>query len=185
MSSDRQANNSRDQAILDAFKYRDALITYAYSILRDWDSAEDVLQESLVVMLNDREGLKQVKNTYAWLCGILRRKSLEILRNSKKEYGMEEDKLVGLVAESLDKHFDENQAKAMEEMRGALRHCLTVLNDSALDLLEGFYWRRESSQNLAAIYNRSVNAVKLMLSRIRKKLRKCVALRLATLETTK
>ena len=47
-----------------------------------------------------------------------------------------------------------------------------------VDLLAGFYWKQESCETLADRHGRSVNAIRLMLSRLRDKLRTCLSKRL-------
>jgi DNA-directed RNA polymerase specialized sigma24 family protein len=55
---------------------------------------------------------------------------------------------------------------------------MSRLNRFSLSLLAGFYWRQESCETLADQHGRSVNAVRLMLSRLREKLRTCLTRRL-------
>jgi hypothetical protein len=53
------------------------------------------------------------------------------------------------------------------------------LEPDSLDLLLGFYRERLSCEQLAGLRSRSVNAIRLSLSRLRAKLRDCVRHRLA------
>jgi RNA polymerase sigma-70 factor (ECF subfamily) len=174
-SSERGA---RDRVVKAAFGYRDPLLTYAYAVLRDWERAEDVLQNAyLVVMDKWREA--DPEHVYPWVRRIVHYKALESARAQRREAPTEEGRLAAAVARSLEEHLDEKRADAQRVMRTALRYCIGRLDSASAGLLAAFYWRNQSCETLAAAQGRSANAVRLLLSRLRGRLRECVRRRLA------
>ena len=73
----------------------------------------------------------------------------------------------------------EDAALLMKDQCRALQDCMGHLRKDARDLLMGFYRERHSCQELATRFNRSINAVRLTLSRVRRKLRDCVVRKMA------
>ncbi|MBN1672521.1 MAG: sigma-70 family RNA polymerase sigma factor [Kiritimatiellae bacterium] len=179
---DPRTGDTQDELVLKVFEYRDALLAYAYTFLHDWALAEDALQETLMVVLKKRNESEPIRNLYGWVRRILFNKTMELLRARRHETTAEQEQLETAVAEALDQFLAEQDAAHMRQMRRALEECMSGLNKTALEMLAGFYWRRQSCEQLASLFKRSVNAVKLALSRTRKQLRGCMQVRLAALD---
>lgn len=92
--------------------------------------------------------------------------------------------MFALVDAQFEKHLNHDALAALEQQKAALHHCLDRLEPDALDLLLGFYRDRVSCDDLASVRQRSVNAIRLTLSRLRSRLRDCVRHRLVGAEMT-
>lgn len=177
----RGEREARDRVIKAVFGYRDPLLTYAYAVLRDWERAEDVLQEACLVVMNKWRDVDP-EHVYPWVRRIVHYKALESARSDRREVPTEEARLTAAVARALETRLDEKRANAQLLMRKVLRFCMGRLDSVSAGMLAAFYWRNESCETLAAAQGRSVNAVRLLLSRLRGRLRDCVRRRMAGTE---
>ena len=76
---------TQEDVLRDAFRYQDALTSYAYGLLRDWSLAQDVVQESFLVLLKKWEAYRPEANLYAWVRQMVRFEALNTLRARRKE----------------------------------------------------------------------------------------------------
>ncbi|HWN96700.1 MAG TPA: sigma-70 family RNA polymerase sigma factor [Methylomirabilota bacterium] len=183
---DRQTESQRALSAEDllraAFKYQDALTSYAYALLQDWPLAQDAVQETFIVLQKKHAQFRPGANVFTWARQMVRFEALNLLRARGRESCVIDEQLFALVDAQFDEHFDADALARMEQQKAALQHCMTRLERGSLDLLLGFYKDRLSCDQLAGARRRSVNAIRLSLSRIRGKLRDCMRHRLALAE---
>ncbi|MCL5965924.1 MAG: sigma-70 family RNA polymerase sigma factor [Deltaproteobacteria bacterium] len=74
-------------------RYGDYLFRYAMLRLRDRSAAEDLVQETFLAALKDRDAFSGDSSEATWLVGILKHKILDLFRREAKEAPMEEDDL--------------------------------------------------------------------------------------------
>ena len=173
----------RDEIVKGAFKFRDALMSYAFAILRDWSRAEDVVQDAYIIVMNQWEDFREGTSLYYWVRQIVFNKSMETLRARSREMSGVDETLLSIVSNVIGKHLDEREADRQRVMRRALELCMARLDRRSVSLLKGFYARAMSCESIANVQKRSVNAIRLALSRLRKQLHECMVRRLPTLET--
>lgn len=169
---------TRDDVVKAAFQYRDALLSYSYAMLRSWTLAEDVVQEAYLVVMNKWQDLKDEGGIFLWVRQIVHFKTLEAIRARGRETSTPDQELLDLVEQAVKENLDDHFAERQRLMGTSLRDCMSRLNTFNVDLLAGFYWKQESCETLADRHGRSVNAIRLMLSRLRDKLRTCLTKRL-------
>jgi RNA polymerase sigma-70 factor (ECF subfamily) len=169
---------TRDDVVKAAFQYRDALLSYSYAMLRNWTLAEDVVQEAYLVVMNKWQDLKDDAGIFLWVRQIVHFKTLEAIRSRGRETSTPDQELLDLVEQAVKENLDDHNAERQRLMGVSLRECMARLNEFNVDLLAGFYWKQESCETLADRHGRSVNAIRLMLSRLRDKLRNCLSKRL-------
>ena len=162
-----------------AFKYQDALVSYAYALLQDWALAQDAVQETFIVLQKKHAEFRAGANVYTWARQIVRFEALNMLRSRKREAYFVGDELFSLVEKQFELHMDQESVGQLEVKKAALQLCMGRLDQDALQLLLGFYKDSLPCERLAAIRQKSVNAIRLSLSRIRARLRDCVRHRLA------
>lgn len=172
------SSRRRDDIVKSAFQYRDALLGYAYAMLRSWTLAEDVVQEAFLVVMNKWQDLKDEQGIFLWVRQIVHFKTLEAIRSRGRETAIPDQDLLDLVEKSMLENLDEQTAERQRIMSLSLRECMARLNQFSLGILAGFYWNQESCETIAERHGRSVNAIRLMLSRLRDKLRGCLSKRL-------
>lgn len=172
----------RDELVQSAFRYRDTLIIYAFGRLRDWALAQDVVQDAFVTVMDKSEEFTPGTSTFLWVRQIVHFKVLETLRKRRREVSMVDEELQELVEHTFDDLLDERQIERHDRMREALQVCMAQLNATAVKVLAGFYAESKSCETLAAQLQRSVNAIRLLLSRARRQLHDCMVFRLQEME---
>lgn len=170
----------RDDVVKGAFQHREALLSYAFALLRDWVRAEDVLQDAFIVVMNKWQEFRPGTSLFLWVRQIVHFKALEAAR-ARKMSPVEEE-LLSRVAASMQRGLDEKIANLQRLRRQALQRCMSHLDSRSAGLLSGFYTQSLSCENLAQLQRRSVNAVRLSLSRLRKQLHDCVLRQMPALE---
>lgn len=165
-----------------AFKYQDALVCYAYALLQDWALAQDAVQEAFIVLQKKHGEFSPGANIYPWARQIVRFEALKLLRSRQREACLLDEELFTLVEQQFEKYLDADAVNRLESRKAALQYCLARLDHESLELLLGFYRDSLTCERLAALHRRSVNAIRLALSRLRGKLRDCVRHRLALTE---
>src|SRR5687767_180482 len=178
-----QANSlSAEHLLRAAFKYQDALTSYAFALLQDWALAQDAVQETFIVLQKKHAEFRPDGNVFTWARQMVRYEALNILRARGRESCVADDELLALVDAQFVEHVNADALARMEQQKTALQHCMTRLDSEALDLLLGFYRERRSCDELATARRRTVNAIRLALSRIRARLRECVRDRMGLME---
>ncbi len=157
-----------------AFKYQNGLVSYAYGHLRDWSLAEDAVQDAFLVLMEKWEEFKPELGIFPWVRKMVFYKVQELQRTRRREVPAEDPELQNLVSRTLEAGFDEESGGRHDPLLKAYEECLGRLNKGSAELLTRYYWNRESGERIAGALNRTVNAVWLSLSRIRKSLRECV-----------
>ena len=172
---------SRDDVVKGAFQHREALLSSAFALLRDWVKAEDVVQDAFIVVMNKWAEFRPGSSLFLWVRQIVHFKALEAAR-ARKMSPLEEE-LLARVAASMERGLDDEISNRLRLRRQALQRCMSHLDPKSAGLLSGFYTESLSCESLAQLQRRSVNAVRLALSRLRKQLHDCVARQLPALES--
>lgn len=173
---------SADDLLRAAFKYQDALTSYAFALLQDWALAQDAVQETFIVLQKKHAEFRPGANVFTWARQILRYEALNILRARGRESCVMDEELFALIDARFEEHMNADALARLEQQKSALQQCMGRLDNESLDLLLGFYRERLSCEELAGARRRSVNAIRLALSRTRARLRECARARLALME---
>ena len=171
---------TRDEVVKGAFQHREALLSYAFALLRDWVRAEDAVQDAFIVVMNKWAEFRPGTSLFLWVRQIVHFKVLEAARMRKMS--PVEEELLSRVAASMQRGLDEEISRVQRLRRQALQRCMSHLDPKSAGLLAGFYTESMSCETLAQLQRRSVNAVRLALSRLRKQLQECVSRQLPALE---
>src|SRR5262245_61558675 len=146
----------RDEVVKSAFRYRDALMSYAFALLRDWSQAEDVVQDAFIVVMNKYSDFKAGTSVFLWVRQIVHFKVRETLRSRSRQACPVDEALLARVGECVRQYLDEEAADRQRLLRKALERCMSSLNRRAVRILAGFYGRSESCEAIAQDQNRSV-----------------------------
>jgi len=171
---------NRDLVVKGAFQHREALLSYAFALVRDWVKAEDIVQDAFIVVMNKWTEFRPGSSLFLWVRQIVHFKALEAARAKKRS--AVEDELLARVAAAMERGLDEEIAARQRLRRQALQRCMSHLDPKSAGLLSGFYTQSLSCESLAQLQHRSVNAVRLALSRLRKQLHDCVLRQMPALE---
>ncbi|MFC1504373.1 sigma-70 family RNA polymerase sigma factor [Spirochaetota bacterium] len=173
---------NRDAVVKAAYSHREVLTSYAYTILRDWSLAEDAVQNSYIIVMNKWEDYQEGTNIFYWIRRIVFNKCMEMVRERKKETPMEEMDLIHTVAKTLNKNLTDTSAESFKIMKRALEKCISKLNSHFINMLTGFYWDGHTCEKLGSLYKKSANAIRLIISRVRRQLKKCIDAQISIME---
>ena len=149
------------------------LRAYIMALLPDETNAEDVLQETNVVLWQKRDECADESVFAAWACKVAYYEVLGYLRDRARDRHHFDDELVARIAESAQKHVN-----SLDARRDALRGCLKKLSPAHQRLLHDRYAVSMSVTSMAEKLNKTVNAVSRALYQLRKALAACVQYRL-------
>jgi RNA polymerase sigma-70 factor, ECF subfamily len=134
--------------------------------------ADEVFQDTCLVLWNKFDSYESTGNFYAWACKIAYLKILERRRANRRLHLFSAD-VLGVLADKAMTHADE-----LEVRREALNECLERLNEKDRELIEQRYYFRSTPKEIATKESRSVYSIYRALCRIHNKLFECVEARL-------
>jgi len=151
-------------------RHQSQLFAYIYSLVHNFDDADDLFQQTSVVLWDKFDQFDRSKRFLAWACGVARYEVLNYLRarNRHRLYFSDELNLALVEAQ------DDLEAEPLAEQRDALAECLKKLRRRDVDLLEAFYGRCLGVSEVASAWGRSTHSIHNSLRRIRRALFECV-----------
>jgi RNA polymerase sigma-70 factor (ECF subfamily) len=164
---------TREGLLKEAMQHEDVLVAYAYGLLRDWAEAQDVVQDAFVVVAEKWGTFKAGASVLAWVKGIVRFKAFDAMRARGREKVFAPETLEGLVDGQWQEHMTEELSGRMAAMKATLTECLGKISSSARDLILRYYRDRVPATVLAREGNRTLNALRVQVFRIRRTLREC------------
>lgn len=136
--------------------------------------ADELAQDVFVAAFRGIDQFRGTGSVAAWLLGIARNYVLTYLRNKKHAQPMSLESAVDAIQlHSLDD--DPFDAEAEELRLEALRTCLQSLEISQRNVLMQFYYSGESAEDIGRDLNKPAGTIRMMLLRLRKSLRLCIA----------
>lgn len=146
------------------------LVGYIRTLVMDVDDADDILQETNVVLWRRAGEYDPSMKFTTWACGVAKRQVLAWARDRGRDRHLFLDAaLLDDLAERATAQADLGEARA-----AALRLCLAKLTDHQRQLIRQRYHPQGSVQRMAELSGRSTNALSVALNRIRRKLQECI-----------
>ncbi len=149
----------------------------------DSQIVDDLAQEVFVAWFQFAEqktGLKLeggIDSTTAWLQKVARNKAIDWLRKNSRQAvstgSMNEIADAASIKQSGDNASDDRITDGEFRLR-ALQHCLDLLQPEHREIVEEFYRQGKSSELIAARLGKGSSGVRMMLTRIRRGLGKCI-----------
>lgn len=170
-------NKNRQSEFLKlAFESRPVLTSYAFTIVKDWSLAQDIFQDA-VISMNEKCDEIQQDSPLGWLKSVIRNRAIDLIRKNDRT-SKKHEQLMILVDKKFDSILKKEELEFLKEKEKALQDCMTNLEDDSKNILVDFYKNKKSCLSISEIYGRTVNAIRLSLSRSRAQLRHCVKLKL-------
>jgi len=144
-----------------------SLRAYVLSIVRDFHTLEDVLQEVAIAAWRSYDTYEPSRPFIAWVLGIARNKSVDVLRARNA---------TPLLPEELLRQMQEDTASLSEEWterRRVLAACLEKLTPNLRAVLELRLRENLNVQSISSREGKSPNAVRKILARARAFLAEC------------
>ncbi len=136
--------------------------------------AEEVLQETNVVVLSKWSQFQPGTNFIAWCRAIARLEVFRFRRRNFHRLQLLDDDVMNLLAEDI-----EEDPVDHEQQRRALGDCLEKLRESDKDLIRRRYADGSTGDDVAHQLGRPANSVYQSLGRVRRTLLECIRRRMA------
>ena len=141
-------------------RYHSSMVALAYSMLSDRDLAEDAAQEVFAIACRDLRSLKSKERFAAWLAGICRNVSRQMLRANK-------GKPVAVGDNPAARKRDD-----IEDRREAIRRAVWSLREPERELIVMRYFDGFSQGQISEVLDISPQAVNGRLVRAKRKIAK-------------
>ncbi len=156
-------------------KHQTQLFGFIYSLVRDLDDAEDLFQQSCLVLWDKFSQYDPSRSFVGWACGVARFEVLNFLRFRSRHrlYFLDE---LNLALIEAHQEFEDGR---LEDRRDALSACMKKLRERDQRLLDTCYGKSVGVHEAARVQNRSTQSIHNSLRRIRRSLFECVQRSLA------
>lgn len=144
--------------------HQEGLRAYALSIVRDFTTAQDVVQDAFLVVTSKANEFDLESNFIAWASTIVRYRALDAMRRANRPV-LSEETLSVLAA---------SDAGQLDFRTEWLIQCLGKLTPNVQRLLQLRYEDALKPSEIAKLVGWSKNAVSVATSRARSELRKCI-----------
>ncbi len=167
---------SESEFVLLITRYQTAIYAYILTIYPDRVAAQDILQETNIVLCRKVEEFEPGTNFKAWAFRVAYWQTMAQLKRVKRSglVALEPD-VLDLIAQEAEEVFAD-----FEDRNFALKSCLQKLPAGDASILLAHYQRGESLAEISGRLGRSREALKQVLLRIRKSLRTCIERQIAS-----
>ncbi|MBL7715624.1 MAG: RNA polymerase sigma factor [Bdellovibrionales bacterium] len=160
--------------------YQGAVVSYAYTWVKNQDHAEEIAQEAFLKIYRVRESYEPTASFVSWLWTIVRNTALDFLRK-KKEFLMDpltHDESEGSSGSSpideIESPLSDAEALLIEETdRLQIERCMGKITAPQKEALQLRLVSELSYEQIAAILKTTVSAVKSSLNRAKTALMEC------------
>lgn len=146
------------------------LLGYIYSLLRDTNDADDLFQQSALILWNKFDQYDTARSFFSWACGVARLEVANFIRSRSRKKLYLTDSLNLLLIES----YNEMPQVELDERRDALSHCMQKLRERDRQILLACYGEEEGVTRVAERMGRSSQSLHNSLKRLRQALYECV-----------
>jgi RNA polymerase sigma-70 factor, ECF subfamily len=144
------------------------------TLIPDFQQADEVLQRVAVTLVRKYDQYDQTRPFAAWAVGVAKYEVLYYRRERATDKHLFGDDIVEQVASRY-----EILAEEIDPLRDALKYCLDKLEGRSKRVIELRYRRGLKSYAIADEMNLTAGAVRMLLSRVRDTLRRCIEGRIA------
>ena len=148
---------------------------YLHSLVRDLNDADDLFQQTTLIMWKKFAEFDRRRSFFSWACGIGRLEVANFLRSRGRHRLYFSDELNLLLVEAQAEMTNAEQ----EARREALARCVAMLRERDRELLAACYGDAAGVHAAADRHGRSSQSVYNSLRRIRRALFECVTRTLA------
>lgn len=146
------------------------IFQYVLSLVPRWNDAEEIVQETNLVLWREFAHFQIGSNFAAWSCKVAFHQVLAWRKRRQRDRLQFSDAFLEAIAQEADACSD-----LLEERAQRLSECIDKLPPPHRDLLRLRYTDEQSIEAIAAQVGRTVAAVYRVLSRIRHVLHECVS----------
>jgi RNA polymerase sigma-70 factor, ECF subfamily len=153
------------------------VLRFIHTLVPNLPEAEDILQETSVILWKKWPQFDRERDFVKWACGIARLEVFRMLRQRKRNGLYLSEVVLNQVADlALSEAYDNVKMQASE---AALEACMKELQESERQILALRYQQEKTVKQIAEECQRPKSTVHDLLTKIRSKLLRCVRRRLA------
>lgn len=152
---------------------RHVLLGYIMAIVRDYQLAEDVYQETAVAILKDVNGFAPGRDFRAWMRGVARNKAKQMLTRVSREQKLPSGEIDALIDQAYEEQGEEDRAFLIR-YQAYLPDCMRRLPDWQGVAVRLRYAENLNLEAIARNLDKSTAAVQVGLSRARTLLHQCI-----------
>jgi len=142
------------------------LLRFALQILQDEEEAKDVLQDTFLKLWQKRDELEKVENIQAFAIRMIRNRCLDVIR-ARRTVSMEVVKKHHLP----DEDSPDNDGLELSDSVGLVKQIISELPDLQRTVIQLRDIEQLEYEEIAEATDMNVNAIRVNLSRARKKVR--------------
>ncbi len=151
------------------------LYGYIHCLVRNLSDADDLYQQTALILWKKFDDFDQERSFFAWACGIARGEIANFLRSRGRQRLYFSDDLSLLLVEAEA----EMSSDELDDRREALSRCVAKLRPQDRELLGECYVGTAGVPEIASRHGRSPHSVYNSLRRIRRTLFECILRTLA------
>jgi RNA polymerase sigma-70 factor (ECF subfamily) len=151
-------------------KNQTRLFGYVNSLVHDLNHAEDLYQQTALILWTKFSTFDRQRSFFSWACGVARLEVANFVRSRRRQPLYFGDHLSALLAEAEDEVPNEE----LEIRRDALSRCIEKLPERDRRLLTECYRDTEGGHGAAERRGRSSHSIYNSLRRIRRALYECI-----------
>jgi len=165
----------REQFIKHFTDVEHALRAYLLAATRNLNDTDDLFQAVWIVLWNKFDQFDASRSFRSWAIGVARFEVLKWKRQRARSREVLSEEAISLLAESAEEHTQE-----INIHRILLRECLKRVNGLRRRVLDMKYSENMKAREIAHAVGRSVEAVEMLLVRVRRVLQSCIEQKLKT-----
>src|SRR5947209_1894788 len=164
------STQQHDQFVERFVRCQARIYAYVALLLPNRADAEEVFQQTSLVLWKKWQQFDPSRDFLRWACGIAHHEVRNFLRKhtSKGRVYLSEEVMAEVAQVRLELH------DVLEARRRALRQCLDRLKQSRRELLERCYTGKDSIKTIAAELGQRPNVLYMTLKRLRRALHECI-----------
>ncbi len=160
----------RPDAFVELFsQHQRQLLGYLHALVQNTADAEDLLQQTSLILWRKFDEFQPDTNFFAWACRIAYYEANNFVQSKRRQQTVFSQSLLAALSAERAAQVDLFAAR-----REALPFCLEKLSPADRQLLEQCYERNTSIKQVAAHRGRSADGVYQSLRRIRQSLYDCI-----------
>jgi RNA polymerase sigma-70 factor, ECF subfamily len=163
-------SSAQHEQFVNAFvRHQNRVYGYIVMMLPNRHDAEDVFQQTSLVLWQKWDQFDPAQDFVPWACGIAHNEIRNFLRRRGRSRVVFSEKLISELAVVR-----QETLPSLDERSGLLADCVGKLDFLARELLERCYAGRESIGVIARQFHTTANGIYLRLRKIRRELLECV-----------
>ena len=145
------------------------LFAFILSLVGNREQANDVLQQTNLILWEKLDNFEEGTNFMAWAFQIARYQVMAHRQKQGRDRHVFDDEAVSLIASAFEQH-----SERFDERLTALAHCIQQLPDEGRQLIRRRYGDGWSVKNLAKELGQTANRLAVRLHRLRAMLLECI-----------